>query len=152
MAACGTYSKYTQGCRCLDCKEATRIHKQSYYARNQDKLREKSRAVKPEKRKDYKARHFAKPGARAKNRKYVSMRRQVMRAAVTIPYTFDALQQRLSYFGNKCYLKLEGCLVVGDQVEHVKPLSKGGYNMLGNIRPACGPCNLRKAAKWPFIF
>ena len=30
---CGTYSIYTRGCRCDDCKEANRIYRREYYAR-----------------------------------------------------------------------------------------------------------------------
>lgn len=30
---CGTYSNYTRGCRCDDCKEANRIYRREYYAR-----------------------------------------------------------------------------------------------------------------------
>lgn len=33
--------------------------------------------------------------------------------------------------------------------DHVIPLSRGGNNSLGNIVPACGPCNLRKGARTP---
>jgi 5-methylcytosine-specific restriction endonuclease McrA len=33
--------------------------------------------------------------------------------------------------------------------DHVLPLSRGGNNSLGNIVPACGPCNLHKGARTP---
>jgi len=33
--------------------------------------------------------------------------------------------------------------------DHVTPLSRGGDNALGNIVPACGPCNLSKGARTP---
>lgn len=39
-----------------------------------------------------------------------------------------------------------------DQVDHVKPIDKGGAHALCNIRPACGPCNTSKARKWPFHY
>jgi 5-methylcytosine-specific restriction endonuclease McrA len=33
-------------------------------------------------------------------------------------------------------------------IDHVKPLSKGGQNLLANLRPACISCNARKGGKW----
>lgn len=33
--------------------------------------------------------------------------------------------------------------------DHIIPLARGGDNSLGNIAPACGPCNLRKGARTP---
>ncbi|MGW8593542.1 HNH endonuclease [Dietzia sp. NPDC055877] len=47
-----------------------------------------------------------------------------------------------------------GCWICGSvldefHVDHVKPLSKGGWHCLSNLRPCCPSCNLRKGAKWP---
>ncbi|WP_246207809.1 HNH endonuclease [Tsukamurella spumae] len=35
-------------------------------------------------------------------------------------------------------------------VDHVKPIARGGADMLSNLRPACKPCNSRKNDRWPF--
>jgi 5-methylcytosine-specific restriction endonuclease McrA len=35
-----------------------------------------------------------------------------------------------------------------EHVDHVKPIAKGGLNVLSNMRPACGSCNSAKRAKW----
>lgn len=68
-----------------------------------------------------------------------------------IPFTAEQLDQRMAYYGYRCYLNLPGvCTGAFDDVEHVKPLSKGGPHMLANLRPACDPCNTRKFNKWPF--
>lgn len=34
--------------------------------------------------------------------------------------------------------------------DHYQPLAKGGPHTVGNLRPACGPCNTRKSSSWPF--
>jgi 5-methylcytosine-specific restriction endonuclease McrA len=72
-------------------------------------------------------------------------RRAMHAAAPSIPYTVEQLAQRLSMFS--------GCWMCGGEansVDHVKPLAKGGWDCLSNLRPACVPCNSRKSAKWPF--
>jgi 5-methylcytosine-specific restriction endonuclease McrA len=51
------------------------------------------------------------------------------------------------------------CWICGDlfdeetvrlQVDHYKPLSKGGLHVLANLRPVCADCNLRKSGRWLF--
>lgn len=34
------------------------------------------------------------------------------------------------------------------QIDHVVPLAKGGRHSIGNLAPACKPCNVRKSAKF----
>lgn len=81
---------------------------------------------------------------RVKMQSHVKRARKV--AATTVPFTKAQLEQRLAYWGGKCWM----CGAAADAIDHVKPLSKGGPHMLANLRPACGPCNNRKRAKWPF--
>lgn len=70
------------------------------------------------------------------------------RAAFKVPYTQEAMLQRFSVWGFKCWL----CKTAEFEViEHVKPLSKGGWDCLANIRPACTSCNSKKAAVWPYV-
>ena len=99
---------------------------------------------------------------RAHSRKWRQANREVIRnhnikrralqvAATVVPFTAAELDQRMDYHGNKCYLQIDGiCTGAFDHVEHVKPLTKGGANMLCNLRPVCGPCNRRKYNFWPF--
>lgn len=61
-------------------------------------------------------------------------------------YSSDQLLARLAYYGNKCYI----CGGEGTEVDHVKPVSKGGPEMLANLRPICRRDNLWKRAKWPY--
>ena len=59
--------------------------------------------------------------------------------------TYDMI---LMGYENKCWI----CEVDLTSVhwDHVQPISKGGPHMARNLRPSCGPCNLRKHATWPF--
>jgi hypothetical protein len=72
------------------------------------------------------------------------MRRR--RGAPRIPYTVDQLAAKLRYWGDRCWI----CHASAEAVDHVKPLSKGGWWMLANLRPICNYCNGRKHNRWPF--
>lgn len=52
---------------------------------------------------------------------------------------------RVAYYGGRCWL----CRDPWQQIDHVKPISKGGSNWPANLRPACAPCNLAKNGRWP---
>jgi 5-methylcytosine-specific restriction endonuclease McrA len=68
-------------------------------------------------------------------------------AAPTIPFTPSQLRERLSVYDGDCWV----CKTrPGTEIDHVKPLSKGGWHCLANLRPICVPCNRRKSDKWPF--
>lgn len=84
------------------------------------------------------------PFIRAKNA-YRARRVSAPRA----PYSDSDLIAKFEYWGRRCWL----CgtdLAPGFHWDHVKPLNKGGSDMLANLRPACGPCNQSKRDRWPF--
>lgn len=56
------------------------------------------------------------------------------------------LAAKMAYWGNRCWV----CGGPQEQVDHVKPLSKGGPHILANLRPICALCNNRKNNTWPF--
>lgn len=47
-------------------------------------------------------------------------------------------------YGKECYICKKA---VADTIDHVVPLSKGGTNEIGNLRPACYSCNWEKGDK-----
>jgi 5-methylcytosine-specific restriction endonuclease McrA len=59
-------------------------------------------------------------------------------------FTIKQLEQRMSVFGFKCAY----CGGDFDHIDHVKPISKGGYHCLSNLRPSCRKCNEEKGAEW----
>lgn len=80
------------------------------------------------------------------NRAYVRRRQMRKRGQTVVPFTAAQLADRLRYFDNRCWM----CGAEGTEIDHAKPISRGGAHALCNLRPACGPCNSRKGAKWPF--
>lgn len=54
------------------------------------------------------------------------------------------IKDKMDYYGNVCWI----CGDKGASIDHVKPLDKGGFHLLANLRPACSPCNSRKRARW----
>ncbi len=75
---------------------------------------------------------------------YTRKRRAARTAATVGTYSPDDVAQRMSYFGNRCWM----CGGDFECVDHVKPLAAGGKDCPANFRPACGSCNSRKGAKW----
>ena len=61
--------------------------------------------------------------------------------------TAQMIEARREYYGNRCYL----CSKPADAMDHVKPLSKGGAHLPGNLRPICKGCNSAKGGKWPYV-
>ncbi len=94
---------------------------------------------------------------RAKNRNYRlanparvkvwdQKKRATRLAAARIPYTPEQLMAKFEYWGNRCWM----CGGPNEVTEHVKPLSRGGWEALANIRPSCHSCNAKKWATWPY--
>lgn len=67
------------------------------------------------------------------------------RDAPSLPFTDAQLAERMAYFGNRCWM----CGGPFEHIDHVKPLARGGWHALMNLRPACRSCNCSKKAAWP---
>jgi hypothetical protein len=79
---------------------------------------------------------------------YSLNRRTFGKQALTIPFTHEQWEQRMSMWGGRCAYC--GCCFDEDhpmQKDHVIPLSKGGPHILANLRPACSRCNNSKGIK-----
>lgn len=59
----------------------------------------------------------------------------------------DLIQAKVDYYGGKCWICKSRPY---EELDHVKPISKGGAHILSNLRPTCMPCNRSKSNKWPF--
>lgn len=144
------YNKY--GCRCEVCRSAaseavTRWNRKSgYQSRPEVVSRRKERRAAYREQDRARWRRYAESNSEALkvawNEK--SARRK---GAPTVPFTSDQLQARLSMYAG-CWIC--GC-ALGERfhVDHVKPLARGGWHCLSNLRPSCPSCNISKGAKWP---
>ena len=130
--------------------------KAAYYAKNREAVLASCRiysaansAKKTQAAQEWAARN---PERASKNWRRGAVRRRARLAESSIvPFTQEQLEQRLAYYGNRCYLRLDCCIDQADHIDHVKPISKGGPHILSNLRPACQPCNQSKSNKWPYI-
>lgn len=162
---CGTKQGYERHYRrgekaCKACRTAhaeyVREYRQAHpeyveKCRNDDK----EYAKRPEVRKRIYARQAAEASTPGTPRYYRvrarALRRDAARRGVEVSHgvSTQGLAAKLSLWGGKCWL-------CGDELDqytltfdHVKPLSKGGQDILANIRPSCRTCNCRKGNTWP---
>lgn len=126
-----------------------RVRNDAWALANPDKVREHARRKEARRRstdpagyQDYqRSWDLAHPESRAdRNGRQRATRSEV----VIVDFPSAHLAQRLSVF--------PGCWICGgpkEEIDHVKPLSKGGPHMLANIRPICRSCNRTKRDEWP---
>jgi 5-methylcytosine-specific restriction endonuclease McrA len=70
-------------------------------------------------------------------------RRMRIRSVAIVIFSKQNLLLRLSMFS--------GCWICGgraEEIDHVKPIAKGGIHILSNLRPICRFCNRSKGSKW----
>jgi 5-methylcytosine-specific restriction endonuclease McrA len=140
----------------LENREAILEYHRRYDADNRDAKRDYDQKRYLENREEFlsKARRWAEENpdrARANKRLGKLRRRTKELASGNVPFTAAQLEQRIAYYGNRCYLQLPNlCTNEVEHIDHVKPVAKYGPTMLANLRPACQPCNQRKGDKWPF--
>lgn len=86
---------------------------------------------------------IANPERRAEQ---AGRRRALQRSSAATRIPMALLAAKLAYWGWCCWM----CGGEPSTWDHVKPLAKGGAHLLANLRPACGPCNGSKKARWPY--
>jgi HNH endonuclease len=133
--------------------EEMRDYQRHYYRDNPEKYKEYSAQSYDKHKRPCRERENAKARSRyaANKEKYKETKRRNLvhyRARLAnaegswTVEQFVALCEAREY---RCYYCGEFCEKV--TVEHILPLSRGSSNDIGNIAPACGPCNFSKSGK-----
>jgi 5-methylcytosine-specific restriction endonuclease McrA len=168
---------YTSRCRSCWCShtEARRQRrrdqdlatKRAWYERNRERLvvlgRERYRAD-PEAARAQKRRDYAKNGAAryARHRERMAndadyrtrwnewmhrtqLKRRAAKRATSAHVTAGDLAAKVAYWGDRCWC----CRGEWSEIDHVKPITKGGAHLLCNLRPICRSCNAKKNNRWP---
>lgn len=73
--------------------------------------------------------------------------RNARKAGAAGSATPGQIAARVAYYDGKCWM----CGAPWQQIDHVKPVAKGGPNWPANLRPACAPCNRSKGSRWPLV-
>jgi hypothetical protein len=113
-------------------KEYQRSRKKAEWLRDPDAKRAKARAWRKANPSVYRAANLR--------------RRRLLANAVCIPYSKEQLEAKMAYWGNACWV----CGGPFEAIDHVKPLSRGGAEILANLRPICTSDNSSKNANWPW--
>ncbi len=75
--------------------------------------------------------------------------RRAREAAAQGSCSIEQWRQRYDFYGGRCAYCWTKLAFVDAQMDHVKPIARGGSNWPSNIVPACGPCNVSKnASRW----
>ncbi len=131
---------------CIDCG---RTHARESYRRNHPPKHtpwtpKKERAFRKRYRERNRERNPDK--LRAGWSKHTPIKRARKQRATALPVSAVDIAAKMAYWGNRCWI----CHGLQQAVDHVKPLSKGGFHCLANLRPICHLCNSRKRDRWPF--
>lgn len=77
-------------------------------------------------------------------RKAAHRRRARLRSVPSHPWTRVHVR---ALYGDSCFY----CQGPYEHTDHVIPLSKGGWDVLSNLRPSCASCNCSKQARMPSL-
>lgn len=117
--------------------EALKIRQRAYRQANAERIKERDKT---------RSRAYRRTNVEVV-REQERRRRAREAAAPTIPYTAAQLEQRMSMFGGRCWLRIHCDGAPMEQIEHVIALSLGGWHCLSNLRPSCHSCNSAKGNK-----
>ena len=176
MNKCGTNAGYQKHCvdkteKCQPCKEAHSEYIKKYYIKNAEILksnRRKKYAIDPEKEinntRQWRVKNpeysvnYQKGYRQLKPESKRSSERRRRANKFNNGFEFYKESQVLDMYGSDCHICLNPIDLLaprqpgikgweyGLHIDHVIPLSKGGPDTLGNVRPAHGSCNVKKHA------
>ena len=125
--------------RCIPCEKKYQHDRRDKYRPRQYRLRKKWREENPERNKEYN-RQYARDNKEiwmAKNRRRTAKQRE------NSTYYISKKQLKKLYRGPCVYCGATGKMTL----DHVVPINRGGAHSIGNLVPACGPCNFSKGQK-----
>lgn len=93
---------------------------------------------------DCRAEHYARGLCQRHWSKLTGPLKKRQRKSAPGAATPEQVLARMAYFGFQCWL----CGGPFEDVDHVKPIAKGGSNWPANLRPSCHSCNSRKRSRW----
>lgn len=114
-------------------------YKREYYRANAERERERAR--------EHQREHRQTDTGRAVNRAKKARRRARKLGAECDGHTWQDL---LAAFEDADLFRCAYCDAPWEHVDHVMPLALGGGEVVGNLVPACAPCNLSKGARNPY--
>jgi 5-methylcytosine-specific restriction endonuclease McrA len=130
--------------RACDWQRENRERKRAYDA----EYREKTRAHRLQLKREYGKRYYSENRERMQH--YYSMAAHVRRSRVQQAGSFRVSRQDLrrciERFGNRCAY-CQSVFTADNRCEwdHVVPIARGGNHGIGNLVPACAPCNRSKS-------
>lgn len=86
---------------------------------------------------------------RAATRRCESRRRAVRASVDSVVITEEEYASILESYDHRCWICGFGVSEDTLHWDHYRPLADGGKHVPSNVRPACGPCNVRKNSLWP---
>lgn len=122
----------------LNNKEKVRDYGISYNRKNREKIAER--------RRDARKLYRTSPKGRLLSRKYSQKRRALKQKTHYAAFTLEELQSHFDNFDNRCAYCNDPTILT---IDHLIPISQSGPHCLGNIVPACRPCNTSKLNRDP---
>ncbi len=104
----------------------------------------------PEQREKQREADERRKGSEKRKRTYIaaSHKRRALVAGNGGTHTREEVAWLVDQFDGMCAY----CSAPYEELDHDVPISRGGSNSIGNILPACSPCNRRKHAKTALEF
>jgi 5-methylcytosine-specific restriction endonuclease McrA len=122
-------------------REQERKDKARAYKRHGEKLRAQTRAYGAANRDKIRARYTSERGRMLRR---LSQQRRIARiTAAPCDLTVEKVERLVARFGGLCCY----CGAPWSELDHLVPVARGGGLVVGNIVPACKPCNVAKNAR-----